>query len=85
MPDSNAVQVASLKGPLRLIGNIIWVLFGGLVMAVGWVIAGILSFLTIIGIPFAWQQVKLAGISFTPLGKEIVRWVALSRQKSLNF
>jgi uncharacterized membrane protein YccF (DUF307 family) len=72
MSDSNAVQVASLKGPLRLIGNIIWVLFGGLVMAVGWVIAGIFSFLTIIGIPWGIAAFRIASFSLWPFGREMV-------------
>ena len=42
-------------------------------MGVGWIISGIFFFLTIIGIPFTWKHVKLAGISFATLGKEIVR------------
>ena len=62
MPDSNAVQIVSLKGPFRLVGNIIWVLFGGLVMAIGWFIAGIFSFITIIGIPWGIAAFRIASL-----------------------
>ena len=72
MSDSNAVQVASLKGPFRLIGNIIWILFGGLVMAIGWAVAGILSFLTIIGIPWGIAAFRIAEFSLWPFGREMV-------------
>ncbi|EAY57119.1 MAG: hypothetical protein UBAL2_80490401 [Leptospirillum rubarum] len=72
MPDTNAVQVASLNGPLRLIGNIIWVLFGGLFMAIGWALAGIFSFITIIGIPWGIAAFRIASFSLWPFGREMV-------------
>jgi uncharacterized membrane protein YccF (DUF307 family) len=58
---------------LRLIGNILWLVLGGLWMAIGYVIAGLLMFVTIIGIPFGVQAFKLAGFSLWPFGRMMVK------------
>jgi len=57
---------------MRVLGNLIWLLFGGLETAIGWWVAGLLAAITIIGIPFAVQHLKLAHLSLTPYGKMIV-------------
>ena len=57
---------------LRLIGNIIWFLFGGLLLALGWIVAGILCCITIIGIPVGLQAFKLAGLALWPFGREVI-------------
>ena len=57
---------------MRLIGNILWILFGGLLSALGWVLAGCLWCITVIGIPVGLQCFKLASISLNPFGKEIL-------------
>ena len=57
---------------MRTIGNIIWILFGGIFTALGWVIAGILFYITIIGIPLGRQAFKMASLSLAPFGKTIV-------------
>ena len=59
-------------GTLGLIGNIIWIIFAGVWLAIGHAIAGILCFLTIIGIPFGVQHFKIAGACLAPIGKTIV-------------
>ncbi|MDE6294079.1 MAG: YccF domain-containing protein [Clostridiales bacterium] len=53
------------------IANVIWIIFGGLFLAIGFIFAGILWCITIIGIPFGKQCFKLAGLAFTPFGAEI--------------
>jgi len=58
--------------PIRLIGNVIWLILGGLWLAIAHVIAGILLCITIIGIPFGMASFKLAGLAIAPLGREIV-------------
>jgi uncharacterized membrane protein YccF (DUF307 family) len=58
---------------LRLIGNILWLLLSGFWMAIGYVIAGLLMFVTIIGIPFGVQAFKLAGFSLWPFGRMMVK------------
>ena len=58
--------------PVSLVLNVLWIVFGGVWMAAGWLIAAVIMAITIIGLPFAWAHFKLAGISLWPVGKEIV-------------
>jgi len=60
------------SGPLGVIGNIIWFVFAGVWLAINHVVSAIVCFITIIGIPFGIQHLKLAGISLFPIGKTIV-------------
>lgn len=55
-----------------LIGNIVWFVFAGLWLAIGHFTVAIGLFITVIGIPFGIQHLKLAGISVFPIGKTIV-------------
>ena len=57
---------------IRLIGNIIWLIFGGLPLALGHVISAALCAITIIGIPFTIAHLRLAGLALMPLGKQII-------------
>ena len=59
-------------GVLGLIGNIIWLVLAGWWLALGHVVTAVLLAVTIIGIPFAWAHLKLAGIALWPIGKVIV-------------
>lgn len=59
-------------GPLGVIGNIIWLVLAGWWLALGHLITEILLAVTIVGIPFAWAHLKLAGIALWPIGKIIV-------------
>ena len=59
-------------GPLGVLGNIIWLVLAGWWLALGHVIVAVLLAVTIIGIPFAWAHLKLAGIALWPIGKMIV-------------
>lgn len=56
---------------MRLIGNILWFIFGGLISGLSWIITGMLWYITILGIPIGVQCFKLAGLSFWPFGKEV--------------
>lgn len=58
--------------PFGTLGNIIWFLLAGIWLAIGHVASAIALAVTIIGIPFAWQHLKLAGIALAPIGKTIV-------------
>ena len=70
-------------GPGSLLLNILWMLFGGLYMALGWLIASVIMVVTIIGIPFGIQHLKLAGIAIAPIGQTIVsREVAEAARRS---
>ena len=57
---------------MRILLNLLWLLFGGLISALGWVLTGCLWCITIVGIPVGLQCFKLASISLDPFGKEIV-------------
>jgi uncharacterized membrane protein YccF (DUF307 family) len=59
-------------GTLGFLGNIIWLILAGWWLALGHLITAILLAVTIIGIPFAWAHLKLAGIALWPIGKVIV-------------
>jgi uncharacterized membrane protein YccF (DUF307 family) len=59
-------------GPLGTIGNIIWLLILGIPLAIGHLAAALACAVTIIGLPFAWQHIKLAQISLWPIGTEVV-------------
>ena len=57
---------------MKVIGNIIWLIFGGLILASGWAIAGIILCLTIIFIPVGIQCFKFAELMLAPFGKKII-------------
>jgi uncharacterized membrane protein YccF (DUF307 family) len=57
---------------MRLIGNIIWLVFGGLILAVIYVIAGILNCILIITIPFGVASFRMAGYALWPFGRVVV-------------
>ena len=59
-------------GALGLVGNIIWFVIAGVWLAIGHVLSAAACFITIIGIPFGIQHLKLAGIALAPIGKTIV-------------
>lgn len=56
---------------MRFIGNILWFIFGGFWMGLGWLAAGCLWCITVIGIPIGVQCFKFAGLAFFPFGKEV--------------
>jgi len=57
---------------VSLIGNIIWVVFGGFVAALEYIISGLLLCLTIVGIPFGLRSIKLGMAALAPFGKDVV-------------
>ena len=59
-------------GPLGLIGNIIWFILAGWWLALGHLFVAVGLAITIIGIPFAWAHLKLAGMALFPIGRMIV-------------
>lgn len=58
--------------PFNLLGNIIWLVFGGLISALIYVFGGLVLCITIIGIPFGIQCFKIAGLVLAPFGREVV-------------
>ncbi|MBI3285846.1 MAG: YccF domain-containing protein [Burkholderiales bacterium] len=65
-------QLSQGTSELGTIGNVLWFIFAGWWLALGHAIAALACFVTIIGIPFGIQHLKLAGIALAPIGKTIV-------------
>ena len=59
-------------GALGVVGNVLWFLFAGIWLAIGHLVSAVLCFVTIIGIPFGLQHLKLAEIALAPIGKTVV-------------
>lgn len=56
---------------MKLLGNILWLILGGLIVAVYYWIVGLLTCITIIGIPFGVQLIKLGNFALWPFGHEV--------------
>ncbi|HEY6254805.1 MAG TPA: YccF domain-containing protein [Xanthobacteraceae bacterium] len=59
-------------GPLGMIGNVIWLVLAGWWLALGHLVIAAFFAITIIGLPFAWAHLKLAGLALWPIGKIVV-------------
>jgi uncharacterized membrane protein YccF (DUF307 family) len=59
-------------GTLGFLGNVLWFIVVGVWLAIGHLLSALACFITIIGIPFGLQHLKLAGIALAPIGKTIV-------------
>ena len=70
---------------MNLLGNLIWLICGGLLSALGYAVAGVAFCVTIIGIPFGWQCFKIAVFVLWPFGKTIVDSQSSSGCLSLFF
>lgn len=66
------VDKPSANGLISVVMNIIWILTGGITLAITHIFFGLLCAVTIIGLPFAKQHMKLAALSLVPFGKAIV-------------
>ncbi len=56
---------------MRLLGNILWFICGGIWISLGWLLAGLLFTITVIGIPFGLQCFKAAKLTCSPFGKTV--------------
>ncbi|RUO58988.1 YccF domain-containing protein [Pseudidiomarina insulisalsae] len=57
---------------MALLGNILWFIFGGLVMGLGWWLAGLIAFISIVGIPWARACFVIGRFAFWPFGYEAI-------------
>jgi uncharacterized membrane protein YccF (DUF307 family) len=57
---------------MDLFGNLIWLIFGGLMAALGYFLGGIILCITVIGVPWGLQCFKLAGLVLWPFGKKVI-------------
>lgn len=69
---ARAVESPSSDGCFAVFFNIIWIFSGGLCIALTHLILAVLYGITIIGLPFARQHIKLAGLAIVPFGKRII-------------
>jgi uncharacterized membrane protein YccF (DUF307 family) len=58
---------------MKFIGNIIWLIFAGIPLAIGYLTAAVIMFITIIGIPFGLQSLKIAVFALWPFGRTVVK------------
>lgn len=56
---------------MSLLGNILWLIFGGFLASLGYVLGGLAMMLTIIGIPFGIQSIKIGVANLAPFGKRV--------------
>jgi uncharacterized membrane protein YccF (DUF307 family) len=70
--------------PFGTLGNIVWFILAGIWLAIIHVLAAIACAITIIGIPFAIQHIKLAGISLAPIGKSVVSYEVVAAARAKN-
>ena len=67
------VQRPDASSGVSCVGNVLWIVLGGLWLALGHLIAGLILCITVIGIPFGIASFKLAGLALVPFGKTVVR------------
>lgn len=69
---------------IRFILNVLWFICGGFVTGLGWLLAGVLLAITIVGLPYAGAAFRIAGFAFWPFGKEIVHREVLTGRGDLG-
>jgi uncharacterized membrane protein YccF (DUF307 family) len=57
---------------MNFLGNLIWLVFGGIIIAIEYLIGSLVLMITIIGIPFGIQTLKMASLSLWPFGRDTV-------------
>jgi uncharacterized membrane protein YccF (DUF307 family) len=55
---------------MRLLGNLVWLIFGGIIIAIEYLIGSLILMITIIGIPFGIQTLKMASLAIWPFGRD---------------
>jgi len=58
---------------MKILGNLIWLIFGGFAIALEYFVSSIVLFVTIIGIPFGLQTIKLGVLAIWPFGSEVIQ------------
>lgn len=69
---------------IRTLGNILWFVLGGIIMGLGWWLAGVIAFISIIGIPWARSCFMIGRFSFFPFGKEAIDREELTQRADLG-
>lgn len=68
--------------PLGFVGNVLWFIFAGWWLCLGHLVSALATCLTIIGIPWGWQHLKLAAITLAPIGMAVVTVEEAERMRS---
>jgi uncharacterized membrane protein YccF (DUF307 family) len=71
VPDARGVQPGH-GGDVRLLLNVVWLVFGGLVVVVGWLLAGVICCLLVVTIPFGIASFRIASYALWPFGRTVV-------------
>ena len=69
---------------MRTLGNILWFIFGGAIMGLGWWLAGLVAFITIVGIPWARSCFVIGLFSFFPFGQEAIARDELTQREDIG-
>ena len=69
---------------MSALGNLLWLIFGGALMGLGWWLAGLLAFISIVGIPWGKACFVIGQFAFLPFGKEAVSRRALSGEDDIG-
>ena len=69
---------------MRTLGNILWLIFGGFLMGLGWWLAGLIAAITIVGLPWAKACFVIGQFAFLPFGKEAVNRRDLTQQDDVG-
>ena len=62
-----------MMDPMRFVLNVLWLIFGGLLLALGYAIAGVICFILVVTIPFGIAAFRMANYALWPFGRELVR------------
>lgn len=57
---------------MSFLGNLVWIVFGGFFMSLGYLLLGVVYCVTIVGIPVGMQLFKMAGLALFPFGRDVV-------------
>ncbi|MBC3910396.1 MULTISPECIES: YccF domain-containing protein [Undibacterium] len=69
---------------MSLLGNILWLILGGFLTGLGWWLAGLIAFISIVGIPWGKACFVIGQLSFMPFGKEVVNRADASGQEDIG-
>ena len=56
---------------MNALGNVLWIVLGGFIIFILYLIGSLILFITIVGIPFGMQTLKMAMLSLFPFGKKV--------------
>ena len=71
-------------GPVSFVLNLIWIIFGGGLMAIAWVIVGVLMALTVILLPWSRAAFAIAGYTLLPFGRDVVNRRELTGREDIG-